>query len=111
MGGAEIPVRLRVRAVIFARFNDTEARFTNDEILEAMTRDGADLTAEDIGPILDEMRDAGLVRSIAQNLNTVWFKLFGTMRESHCGPCGYDIHLGEHEEVCPNCGAGMGAPS
>ncbi len=102
------PVQLQIRRIIFEKFNDTEARFNNDQILEEMRRGGgvgADCTVDDLEPFFEGVCKEGLVRNIAQNLTTIWFKLFERMEEIRCGSCGLAVHMGGAEpRVCPNPG-------
>ena len=105
------PVEVQIRRIIFERFNDTESRFTNDEIFDIL-RAGGDLDPgwiiDDTEPIINGMCDAGLARNIAQNFTTIWLKLNDTVEERHCGTCDMDVCLGVSEpQTCPNpsCGS------
>ena len=105
MDGTKTPPGLEIRRVIFERFNDIEARFNNDEILDILRQGGdTDRTIDELEPYFEEICRQGLVRNIAQNLTTMWFKLFEPMRKIHCNACGLDVHLGGGEEICPNPG-------
>lgn len=101
-----VPVNLQLRRIIFERFNDPELRFTNDEIFAAV-RDGGDV--DPLWDVLDAEDEfaglcrSGLLRNIAQNFNTVWYKLFDVVDEVRCGACSKTVHLGRSEDpVCPN---------
>ncbi|RNJ75402.1 MAG: hypothetical protein EB830_06130 [Nitrosopumilus sp. H13] len=101
-----VPVELQIRRIIFEKFNDVEARFTNDEIFQIMQESGGVDPAwkiDDVEPFFEEICRSGMARNIAQNFTTVWLKLFSPVRRIHCGSCDTDVHLGESEEqTCPN---------
>jgi hypothetical protein len=100
------PISLQIRKIIFEKFNDVDTKFTNDEIFDMMKEN------EDVDPswIIDDTEsafndicDSGLARNIAQNLTTIWMKLFDSVEKFHCGACDNDIYLGTSEErICPN---------
>lgn len=101
-----IPIQLQIRKIIFEKFNDIEQRFTNDEIFEIIQQNqdvDKSWTVDDMESFFNEICDKGLARNIAQNLTTIWFKLFSTMEKFHCDSCSNDIFLGKEEErICPN---------
>jgi len=101
-----IPITNQIRKIIFERFNDTELRFTNDEIFEIIRNNG-DLdkswTIDNMEKYFQDICDSGLVRNIAQNFTTVWFKLFDAMEKIQCNSCKQEIYLGKSESrICPN---------
>ncbi len=101
-----IPIALQIRKIIFEKFNDVDARFTNDEIFEIIKSNG-DLDPswiiDDTESFFTDICDSGLARNIAQNLTTVYLKLFDPIEKFHCNACDYDIFLGSSEErLCPN---------
>ena len=100
------PIPLQIRKIIFENFNDTELRFNNDQIFEIIQKNGdidESWTIDDMEPYFNEICDKELVRNIAQNFTTIWFKLFSPMEKLHCNTCNNDIFLGEAEErKCPN---------
>lgn len=100
------PVPIQIRKIIFEKFNDTELRFTNDEIFELIKKNGdidETWTIYDMESYFNEICDNGLTRNIAQNLTTMWFKLFDSVDKLHCDSCNQDIYLGKSESrVCPN---------
>lgn len=100
------PIPIQIRKIIFEKFNDTEARFTNDEIFEIIKKMGdieESWTIDDMEPYFKEICDSGLTRNIAQNFTTLWFKLFDLVEKFHCKSCNHDIYLGNSEErICPN---------
>ncbi len=96
---------LQIRKIIFEKFNDTNVRFTNDEILELLKNNGLDssVTIDDVEQYFNQLRDAGLIRQIAQNFTTNWYKLFGVVEKIKCNSCNQEIYLGKLEpRVCPN---------
>ncbi|MEK6877056.1 MAG: hypothetical protein AABZ49_00315 [Thermoproteota archaeon] len=58
------PVLLQIRKLIFDKFNDTNLRFTNDEIFEILkTQDIAkSLTIDDMKPFVDKLHQDGFLR-------------------------------------------------
>jgi len=101
-----IPITNQIRRIIFERFNDPEIRFTNDEIFEIIKNNG-DLdkswTIDNMEKYFQAICDSGLVRNIAQNFTTVWFKLFDSLEKIHCNSCNQEIYLGKSESrICPN---------
>ena len=74
-----IPISLQIRKVIFEKFNDVDAKFTNDEIFEIIKKNG-DLNpswiVDDTESFFNDICDSGLARNIAQNFTTMWMKLF-----------------------------------
>lgn len=104
------PVLLQIRKLIFDKFNDTNLRFTNDEIFEILkTQDIAkSLTIDDMKPFFDKLHQDGFLRPIAQNFTTQWFKLFGEVKKTNCNSCNNEIHTGKLEErICPSCKAAI----
>ncbi len=104
-------VPLHIRRVIYENFNNVETKFTNDEILEVMKKNSLvnqSVTVDDLENHFEEICKAGLVRNIAQNFTTMWFKLFDTVEKLHCNSCDNEVYLGNTEDrKCPNvqCGA------
>lgn len=101
-----VPITNQIRKIIFERFNDPEVRFTNDEIFEIIRNNG-DLdkswTIDNMEKYFQDICDSGLVRNIAQNFTTVWFKLFDSVQKIHCNSCNQEIYLGKSESrICPN---------
>ncbi len=98
-------IPLQIRSIIFEKFNDTNLRFTNDEIYEILKERGLDrsLTIDDMEPYFKQLHDEGLIRPIAQNFTTHWFKLFDKIEKHHCKTCNREIYIGKLEpHVCPN---------
>ena len=96
---------LQIRKIIFEKFNDTNLRFTNDEILEILKNNGLEssVTIDDVEQYFNQLRDAGLIRQIAQNFTTNYYKLFDTVEKIKCNSCNQEVYLGKMEpRVCPN---------
>ena len=96
---------LQIRKTIFEKFNDTNVRFTNDEILELLKSNGLDstITIDDVEQYFNQLRDAGLIRQIAQNFTTNYYKLFDVVEKMKCNSCNQEVYLGKMEpRVCPN---------
>ena len=66
------PVLLQIRKEIFDKFNDTNLRFTNDEIFEILRPQdiAKSLTIDDMKPFFDKLHQDGFLRPIAQNFTT-----------------------------------------
>ena len=101
-----IPIQTQIRKIIFDKYNDPELRFTNDEVFEIIKNDGdidKSWTIDDMEKYFQEIIDSGLVRNIAQNFTTIWFKLFDFVEKIHCNSCNQDNYLGKSESrVCLN---------
>jgi hypothetical protein len=98
-------IPLEIRKVIFEKFNETNTRFTNDEILEVLKNNGLDnsITIDDVEPFFNQLRDGGLIRQIAQNFTTNWYKLFDVVEKMNCNLCHKEVYLGKLEpRICPN---------
>ena len=101
---------LAARRMIFENHNDTEAPFTNDQILDEMKEAGlvADsVTIDDVEDVFVNLCGAGLARNIAQNFTTVWLKLFDVMTEDDCTSCGKIWLGGMEDRACPGCGGSI----
>ena len=96
---------LQIRKIIFEKFNDTNLRFTNDEIFELLKNNGLDssTTIDDVEQYFNQLRDGGLIRQIAQNFTTNHYKLFDVVEKIKCNSCNQEIYVGKMEpRVCPN---------
>ncbi len=103
-------IPLQIRKVIFEKFNDPNLRFTNDEIFDVLKNEGLDqsLTIDDMEPYFKQLHDEGLIRPIAQNFTTQWFKIFETVEKLGCKSCGQDVYLGKLEpRTCKQCNASI----
>ncbi len=99
-------IQEQIRKIIYEKFNDTELRFTNDEIFEIIKKNG-DVdkyrTIDNMEKYFQEICDSGLVRNIAQNFTTIWFKLFESVEMIECKSCNQEIYLGKTEaRICTN---------
>ena len=104
------PIPLQIRKIIFEKFNDVNLRFTNDEIFEVLKNDGLDdsITIDDMEPHFKQLHDEGLIRPIAQNFTTQWFKIFEIIERLKCKSCGQDVYLGKLEpRTCNHCNASI----
>src|SRR3989304_1862654 len=94
------------KKVIFDKYNDPELRFTNDEIFEIIKNNGdvdKSWTIDDMEKYFQDICDSGLVRNIAQNFTTVWFKLFNSIEKIQCNSCNQETYLGKSEaRICLN---------
>ena len=101
-----IPIQLQIRKIIFEEFNDIDTKFTNDQIFEILKSNGdidSSWIIDDTESLFNDICDSGLTRNIAQNLTTIFLKLFDTVEKLHCNSCSNDIYLGTAEErTCPN---------
>ena len=100
------PIELKIRKIIFEKFNDVNTKFTNDDIFEILKSEGdvdPSWIIDDTESLFNDICDSGLVRSIAQNFTTIFLKLFAPVEKFHCDSCNNDIFLGTSEErICPN---------
>ena len=96
----------QIRKIIFEKFNDPDTRFTNDEVFEVIKNNGdidKSWTIDDMEKYFLEICDTGLVRNIAQNFTTIWFKLFEPIEKIQCKSCNQEIYLAKSEpRVCSN---------
>ena len=101
----------KIRKIIFDNFNDIDTRFNNDQILELLRKDQSfdqTITIDELESHFKKIEDDGLVRCIAQNFTTKWFKLYSTMEKLNCTSCNNEVFLSSEElRVCYNheCGA------
>ena len=102
---------LQIRKIIFENFNEIDLRFNNDEIYELLQKNESfdkSQTIDDLENDFKKIEDDGLIRCIAQNFTTQWFKIFDDVENIKCASCKSDIYLGKEESrICPNsdCGA------
>ncbi len=107
----DIPVTIDIRKVIFENFNDLDLRFNNDQIFEILKQNkniDQSLTIDDMEIYFKEFCDAELLRNIAQNFTTQWFKLFELFEKIECKSCKNENYLASSEKkICQNqrCGA------
>lgn len=106
---ADIP--LEIRKVIFEKYNDPDTKFTNDDIFEILQKNNTiekSLVIDDLEKYFEELCDSGLMRNIAQNFTTQYFKLFDDMEKVKCNSCNNESPIGKSESrVCPVCKASI----
>ncbi len=104
---------LQIRQIIFDNFNKIDLRFNNDEIFELLKKNqnfDQSQSIDDLENDFQKLEDDGLVRCIAQNFTTKWFKLFDIVEKFLCNSCKTEIFLGKEEpRICPNsdCNANL----
>jgi len=104
---------LQIRKIIFENFNEIDLRFNNDEIFELLKKNenfDQNQTIDDLEIDFQKIEDDGMVRCIAQNFTTKWFKIFDNVEKIQCGTCKNDIYLGKEESrICPDadCNANL----
>jgi predicted Zn-ribbon and HTH transcriptional regulator len=101
-----------IRRIIFDNFNDTNVRFSNDEMLGYLNQLDKYKTLDDVldfEDVLLEMEKSGMLRPIAQNFNTRYYRLWNTLEPATCKACGSSTHFAPNEEAkaCPQCGTKM----
>ena len=102
---------LQIRQIIFENFNEIDLRFNNDEIYELLKKNenfDQSQTIDDLESDFKQLEDDGMVRCIAQNFTTKWFKLYEKMEQLNCSSCNGVVFLGNDEsKICYNdeCGA------
>lgn len=100
-----------IRKVIFDNYNDTDVRFSNDEILSHLLEleryRGIEIDVLDFEAELLEMESSGMLRPIAQNFNTRYYRLWGTVEQSICSACKAPTYFvpAEEAKICPHCTA------
>ena len=104
--------RQDIREVIFANFNGSDIRFSNDDILERLNETERyrtmNLDVLDFEDVLLEMEQSGFLRPIAQNFNTRYYKIMTELEEKKCKDCNIQSWFAEAEEpkLCPSCMSG-----
>ncbi|MEO9321377.1 MAG: zinc ribbon domain-containing protein [Nitrososphaera sp.] len=99
-----------IRELIFANYNDTDVRFSNDDLLEQLNRQEKyrrmDLDVLDFEDVLLDLENSGMLRAIAQNFNTRYFRIWDTLAPASCKSCGTESFFSNSEESkkCPKCG-------
>ena len=100
-----------IRKIIFDNFNDTDVRFSNDDILGYLNQidkyGKMNLDVLDFEQQLLDMETSGLLRPIAQNFNTRYYKLWNELEQTSCKSCRNPLYFSKEEErnSCSNCGA------
>jgi predicted Zn-ribbon and HTH transcriptional regulator len=101
-----------IRKIIFDNFNNTDVRFSNDEMLGYLNRMDQYKSLDDVldfEDVLLDMEKSGMLRPIAQNFNTRYYRLWNTLEPASCKVCGLSTYFAPNEEskACPNCSAEM----
>ena len=100
------PITTSIRKVIFETSTDDDLRFNNDQIFEILKRDqmiDPSLTIDDMEPHFKELCDVELLRNIAQNFTTQWFKLFEPLGKIQCNSCKKESYITQSENrTCQN---------
>ena len=98
-----------IRRIIYDSFNDTDVRFSNDEILEHLNGQDvykkAELDVLDFEDVLLDLESSGLLRAIAQNFNTRYYRIWAPLSTLTCSSCGIMSYYSEAEEAkkCFKC--------
>lgn len=101
-----------IRKIIFENFNDTDVRFSNDEMLSylnQMEEYKALNDVLDLEDVLLDMENSRVLRPIAQNFNTRYYRLWDSLAPATCKACGLATYFAPNEEskACPKCSARM----
>ena len=102
----DIPITIHIRKIIFENFNDVDLKFNNDQIFEILKQNKnaePSSTIDDMEIHFKELCDAELLRNIAQNFTTQWFKLFELFEKIECKSCKNENYLTSSEKmICQN---------
>ncbi len=105
-----IPITTSIRKVIFENFNDVDLRFNNDQVFEILKQNekvDPSLTIDDMEVHFKELEDAEILRNIAQNFTTQWFKLFEPIEKIQCSSCKKESYIISSEnKICQNSSCG-----
>ena len=99
-----------IRKIIFENFNDDDLKFNNDQIFEILKQHemiDTSLTIDDMEVYFNELCNTGILRNIAQNFTTQWFKLFEPIEKIQCGSCKKESYITQSENrTCQNSSCG-----
>ena len=107
------PITTSIRKVIFENFNDVYIKFNNDQIFEILKQNETidpSLTIDDMEVHFKELGDTEILRNIAQNFTTQWFKLFEPIEKIQCSSCKKESYIISSENrICQNssCGSSL----
>jgi len=105
-----IPITTSIRKVIFENFNDVDLRFNNDQIFEILKQNqiiDPSVTIDDMEVYFKELGDAEILRNIAQNFTTQWFKIFEPIEKIQCNSCKKESYITSSENrICQNSSCG-----
>ena len=106
----KVSIITNIRKVIFENFNDIDLRFNNDQIFEILKQHemiDQSLTIDDMEVYFKELCDTEILRNIAQNFTTQWFKLFEQIEKTQCPSCKKESYLISSENrICQNSSCG-----
>ena len=104
------PIVANIRRIIFENFNDVDLRFNNDQIFEILKQNETidpSLTIDDMEVHFKELCDTEILRNIAQNFTTQWFKLFELIEKVQCSSCKKESYIISSENrICQNSSCG-----
>ena len=99
-------ITTQIRKIIFENFNDVDLRFNNDQIFEILKQNeniDTSWTIDDVEVFFKELCNTDILRNIAQNFTTQWFKLFEQIEKIQCPLCKKESYLILSEnKVCQN---------
>jgi len=102
----DIPITTSIRRVIFENFNDVDLRFNNDQIFEILKQHkmiDQSLTIDAMEVHFKELCDIEILRNIAQNFTTQWFKLFEPIEKIQSNSCKKESYFVSSENrICQN---------
>ena len=105
-----LPVTSSIRKIIFENFNDIDLKFNNDQIFEILKQNemiDTSLTIDDMEVHFKELCDTEILRNIAQNFTTQWFKLFEPIEKIQCSSCKKENYVISSEtKICQNSSCG-----
>ena len=90
-----------------------EDLFNNDQIFEILKQNqmiDPSLSIDDLEAYFKELCETELLRNIAQNFTTQWFKLFEPLEKIQCNSCKNDNYITQSEsKTCknPDCGSNL----
>ena len=102
-----------IRKIMFENYNDTEIRFSNDDIISFLAGieryKSVELDVLDFEDVLLEMERSGLLRPIAQNFNTRYYRLRAPLQSMPCPACRETSFYAaiEDAKVCSGCGSSI----
>ena len=108
-----VTITISIRKIIFENFNDDDLKFNNDQIFEILKQNKiikSSLTIDDMEIYFKELCDSEILRNIAQNFTTQWFKLFEPLNKVECGSCKENSYIISSEnKICQNtsCGSSL----
>ena|SRR5919202_3964953 len=101
-----------IRKVILDNFNDIDTRFSNDDILGYLKQINHYKMLDDVLDLEEQllkMENSGLLRPIAQNFNTRYYRLWDTLEPTTCKSCNFVTYFAKVEvgKFCPQCKTSM----